>query len=159
MVISVKNLALLGTSKLMKFTEGLGSIDHLTEHTYTAANTLALREIQLATKAFLRNCSAPASLSWNFPCIHPCTFRERFSQQRGLKKLHFYSWPQLKLCSRTYTHTHTERHTQLPACRPLLPLALSVWIQSWEPNPRWFSEKILPGLFFPLCPRLSSGKT
>lgn len=91
----------------MKFTEGLGSIDHLTEHTYTAAHTLALREIQLATKAFLRNCSAPASLSWNFPCIHPCTFRERFSLQRGLKKLHFYSWPQLKLCSRTYTHTHT----------------------------------------------------
>lgn len=79
-------------------------------------------------ESILRNCSAPASLSWNFPCIHPSTFRGRFSQQRGLKKLHFYSWPQLK----PYTYT------QLPACRPLLPLALSLWIKSWEPNSRWF---------------------
>lgn len=39
-------------SKTLKFTVGLGCIDRLAEHTYTAANTLTLRGIQLATKAF-----------------------------------------------------------------------------------------------------------
>lgn len=90
---------------------------------------------------------------WNFLCIQPCSFRERFNQQSCLKKLYFYSQASIETML-------VHMYTQLPACRPLLPLALSVWIQSWELNPRWFSWKDFARLVLPFMPpRRSFGKT